>query len=366
MVRTLDGHPAYVPAPLPPELTIDWRMTRQLSEAERAVGKLDGIGRLLPDPAVLIQPFVRREAVLSSRIEGTQASLSDLLIFEAIGAPDSETSDVLEVSNYVRALDYGLRRLPKLPLSLRFIREVHNILMSGVRGGTKMPGEFRTVQNWIGSHGTSIANATYVPPPVMEMREALDAFERYIHAPTELPVLIRASLIHYQFEAIHPFLDGNGRIGRLLVMFLLHMESVLDQPLLYLSAYFERHREEYYRLLLDVTRRGEWSEWISFFLQGVIEQANDAVKRTRTLLDLSHAYRVKLAKSRNLARLSDMIDDLMLRPATTVREVAARLKISYPAAKKNIDKLVRNGILVPFPARKGTVYLAHEIIYAME
>jgi Fic family protein len=362
VVRTLDGAPAFAPGPLPPPVAVNWPTAKLIAEAERATGNLAGIGRLLPDPHILIQPLARREAVLSSRIEGTEASFSDLAVFEAAGRPDSDASDVREVSNYVRALEYGLKRLDKLPISQRFLREVHEILMTGVRGSTKMPGDFRAVQNWIGTPGATLASATYVPPPVAEMHAALDAFERYIHAPSELPTLVRVALIHYQFEAIHPFLDGNGRVGRLLIAFLLNVEHVLEQPLLYLSAYFERHRSDYYRLLLDVSMRGAWAEWIDFFLRGVIEQANDAVHRTRRLLDLTHDYRARLAGSRNLARMSSVVDDLLMNPATTVSAVAAKLRISYPAAKKNVDKLVAERVLMPIRQAKGNVYIAQEII----
>jgi Fic family protein len=362
LIRNSDGSAAFVPAPLPPNLTLTWATTKLLSEAERATGKLAGGGRLLPDPHILIQPFLRREAVLSSRIEGTQASLSDLIVFEASGNPEAERSDVREVWNYVRALEYGLQRLKELPLSQRFIREVHEILMSDVRGGTMTPGEFRTVQNWIGPPGASLATATYVPPPVPEMVEALNALERYIHADSDLPTLIRAALVHYQFEAIHPFLDGNGRLGRLLVMFLLHAEKVLDQPLLYLSAYFERHRAEYYRLLLDVSKRGAWTEWIDFFLRAVIEQANDGVKRTRELLDLARSYRARVRSARNLSRLYAIIDDLLIQPAITIPGLAHEHRMSYPAAKKNVDKLVAHRILERVRIARGSVYIAREVI----
>jgi len=366
LVRTLDGNLAFVPAPLPPKIDIPFELMRRLSDADRAIGTLGGIGRILPNPHLLTNPFLRREAVLSSRIEGTEASATDLALFEAAGSPSSDQSDVREVSNYVIALNYGLERLDDLPLSLRFLREVHAKLMADVRGGDRAPGEFRHVQNWIGPAGSRIDNATYVPPPVQEMHTALDRFERYLHERSPMPVLLRAALIHYHFEAIHPFLDGNGRVGRLLIAFLLHVEKVLDEPLLYLSAFFERHRREYYRRLVEVTMNGAWNEWIDFFLRGVAEQANDAVRRTRELLDLSEGYRRQIAPARNAGVLSSLIDRLFAVPATTISSVAENLKMSYPAAKKNVQKLVALHILTPRRGKRETIYVAEGVLRIIE
>lgn len=366
LVRTLDGHLAFVPSPLPPKITISFELMRRLSEADHAVGTLAGIGRILPNPHLLTHPFLKREAVLSSRIEGTEASATDLALFEAAGSPSTDQSDVREVSNYVVALRYGLKRLDKLPMSLRFLREVHAKLMADVRGGTRAPGEFRHVQNWIGPSGSRIDNATYVPPPVQEMHAALDHFERFLHEPSPMPVLLRVALIHYHFEAIHPFLDGNGRIGRLLIAFLLHIEKVLDQPLLYLSAFFEHHRREYYHRLIEVTTKGAWDEWIDFFLRGVAEQANDAVRRTRELLDLSDSYRRRFASARNAGVLSSLVDRLFAVPATTISSVAADLKMSYPAAKKNVQKLVGLHILTPRRSGRGSIYVAEDVLRIVE
>lgn len=366
LVRTPDGHLAFVPSPLPPKIDIPFELMRRLSEADRAVGTLAGIGRILPNPHLLTHPFLRREAVLSSRIEGTEASATDLALFEAAGSPSSDQTDVREVSNYVDALRYGLKRLDELPLSLRFLREVHGKLMADVRGGTRAPGEFRHVQNWIGPGGSRIDTATYVPPPVQEMHAALDHFERYLHDRSPMPVLLRAALIHYHFEAIHPFLDGNGRVGRLLIAFLLHVENVLDQPLLYLSAFFERHRREYYHRLLDVSMSGAWHDWIDFFLRGVTEQANDAVRRTRDLLDLSDSYRRRLASARNAGVLSLLVDQLFAIPATTISSVAAELQMSYPAAKKNVQKLVGMHILTPRRGKRGSIYVAEDVLRIIE
>ena len=358
---------AFVPAPLPPELDSTWSLINAATVADRSLGMLAGIGRTLPNPELLIQPFVRREAVLSSRIEDTQASLADLALFEAEGQPDSEKSDVREVANYIDALRYGIGRLDELPLSLRFIREVHERLMRDVRGGTRAPGEFRRVQNWIGSPGSSIATASYVPPPANEMLTALDSFEKYLHDDSRLPLLIRAAIVHYQFEAIHPFLDGNGRVGRLLITFLLHTAGILDQPLLYLSAYFERNRSEYYARMLEVSRRGAWLDWIDFFLRGVTEQANDAVVRSKRLLDLWKTYRQRVTSARSSALLLAVIDHLFATPATTVTNIANMFDITYVAAKNNVDKLVTAEILRdPKDGRWPKIYIASELIDALE
>jgi Fic family protein len=366
VVKTSEGAAAFVPSPLPPDLTLSWEMLDGITRAERAVANLRGVGATLPNPHLLIAPFARREAVLSSRIEGTQASVGDLIAFEAAGNPASEGGDVREVSNYVAALDYGIDRLREFPLSLRFIREVHERLMRDVRGGSSSPGEFRNLQNWIGAPGSRIADAKYVPPPVPEMLKALDAFEKFLHAPSHLPALIRFALIHYHFEAIHPFLDGNGRVGRLLITFLFHTEQLLDHPLLYLSGFFETHRSDYYRLLLDVSQRGEWSDWIDYFLRAVAEQANDAVRRASQLLALRQEYRKRTTSARSSALLGAMIDRLFALPGISIAAAAKELKITYPSAKKNVEKLVASGILIePSPGR-NRIYMAREIIAMLE
>lgn len=275
LIRGPQRYWAFVPDPLPPPLSIDWDLARVLSGADRALSELAGLARTLPNPHLLIGPFIRREAVLSSRIEGTQASLSDLFFFEAAypekGLPARESaSDVQEVANYVKALEYALKRVRDLPLSLRLIREVHEILLSGVRGGNWTPGEFRRSQNWIGPPGCTLMEAEFVPPPPHEMMESLSELEKFLHRPSNLPPLVKTALVHYQFEAVHPFLDGNGRIGRLLISLLLRHENLLDQPFLYLSAFFERRRSEYYAKLLDISKSGQWRSWMEFFMQGVL------------------------------------------------------------------------------------------------
>lgn len=349
LVRTLSGHWAFAPNVLPPALRLNWSLVHLLSKADRALGELAGLGRTLPNPYLLIRPFIRREAVLSSKIEGTQASLSDLVLFEiSRGTPSRSQSlpdDVREVSNYVTALETGLDRVNQLPLSLRLLRELHNLLMAGVRGGQFTPGEFRRVQNWIGPPESPIENASYVPPPVDEMNAALHAFEAFLHSKQEIPPLIRLALVHYQFEAIHPFLDRNGRIGRLLLSLTLCLEKLLPHPLLYLSAYFEKHRTQYYQRLLDVSQKGKWEEWIAFFLDGVAEQSLDAIWRAGELLRLRVKFRNTLPSARASTLLLRMVDDLFDYPAVTIQHTAKHLEITARAAGLNIAKLQNAGIL---------------------
>lgn len=366
-IKTPLDYWAFIPNPLPPQLTLTWDLVKHLSEADRALSELAGTARMLPNPHLLIGPFIRREAVLSSRIEGTQASLSDLLFFEASGSVDPKAPDVQEVANYVKAMEYGLARLKKFPLSLRFIRELHERLMHGVRGEHLTPGEFRRSQNWIGLPGCTLTDATYVPPPVKEMEETLSQFEAHLHAPSELPLLIRLAGIHYQFEAIHPFLDGNGRIGRLLITLLLCKEGALSEPLLYLSAFFERNRSEYYRLLLAVSQAGQWSDWISFFLRGVAEQARDAVARSGRLLNLWKHYRNEFQSARSSALQLRLVDQLFAYPAVTATQAAKLLQVTHRSAQLNIDKLIDRGILKEATGKqRNRVFVAFEIVKIIE
>jgi Fic family protein len=353
-------------------------MVRALAEAERALGRLAEVGRWLPNPHLLIRPFVRREAVLSSRIEGTETSLEDLFAYEAQmdmwpalseeqGPKSHAAQDAREVANYVVALEYGLKRLSSLPMSLRLIRELHRNLMSGVRGQTRAPGEFRRVQNHIGPPRCRIEEATYVPPPVPDMTGALTALEKYLRAQTETPSLVRLALIHYHFEAIHPFLDGNGRVGRLLISLLLCAWGLLSEPLLYLSAFFERYRRDYYGLLLGVSQRGEWSPWILYFLRGVRDQADDAIERSNRLSALQQNYRARFGRTRVSARLLIFVDHLFGSPATTVTGAAKTLEITFRAAQRIIDRLVQAGILREITgARRNRLYLAEEILRTID
>jgi Fic family protein len=367
LVKTVDGYWGFAPNPLPPQLEWDAHLISVLSAADRALGRLSGIGQTLPNPHLLIAPFVRREAVLSSRIEGTQSSLSQLYLFEVQRTVEKQVPDVREVANYVRALEYGLDRLASLPVSLRLIRESHERLMEGVRGEDDQPGEFRRDQNWIGAPGCNPGDATYVPPPPNEMTRALHDFEAYLHDRSDLPPLVRVALVHYQFEAIHPFRDGNGRIGRLLITLLLCAEELLVQPLLYLSAFFQRHREEYYARLLAVSQKGQWQEWVTFFLRGIADQAADATQRGRRLLDLHRDFHERCQSKRVSALSLRLIDDLFIYPATTIKRTAASLGVTPRAAQGIVDKLVQAEILSEITGRpRNRVFVAKLIIDAIE
>ena len=365
MVDCVGGYRAYLPAPLPPPMTWDVNLTVALSAADRAIGRLAGEGRRLPNPHLLIQPFVRKEAVQSSRIEGTQATLGELLADEAGAAVERDPADMREVGNYVVALEYGLGRLESLPLSLRLVREMHERLMRGVRGDAATPGEFRRSQNWIGFPGSTLNQATYVPPPPAELMGCLGAWERFLYDET-LPPLVHAAVTHSQFEAIHPFLDGNGRVGRLLITLLLVQRDVLPSPLLYLSSYFEETREEYYARLLGVTARGEWEEWLAYFLRGVALQAQDAVDRIQRLDDLLAGWRRRLSsgQSRTAERALDVLAE---NPFCTVRGLAGRLDVAFTTAQRAIDRLDKAGMVeLVGEARRNRVYCARAILEALE
>lgn len=363
LVRTLERSWAFVPNPLPPRLEFDEKTLRQLSEADRSLGQLAGVGAMLPNPHLLIGSFVRREAVLSSRIEGTIATAQQLVLFQALPTEEPSAPDVREVANYMRALEHGLARLRKLPVSLRLIREIHAILLAGVRGESHRPGEFRTTQNFIGRPGQTIDTARFVPPPVSEMRTALDELERFFHRPSDLPLLVQLALVHYQFEAIHPFVDGNGRVGRLLISLLLCERGLLPQPLLYLSAYLEKHRDAYIDHLLRVSQRGSWIEWVQFFLQGVAEQSQDALLRSRELLTLWKDYRRRVQTRRASALLLRLVDDLFATPALTIGQARKRLGLTYRGAQQNVKKLVQAGILREYTGRpRNRIYIAPEIV----
>jgi len=353
---------AFIPPGLPPAVSFGPELVSALSAADRNLGLLAGAGEWLPNPHLLIRPFIRREAVLSSRIEGTQASVADLVLFEA--SPNATDSpDVHEVANYVRALELGVREDRPLPISQRLIRELHEALMTGVRGAHLTPGEFRTSQNWIGPPGCTLNEATFVPPPPDEMRVALDSFEKYLHQADDLPPLIRLAVIHYQFEGIHPFLDGNGRVGRLLTSLLLHEWRLLPQPLLYLSAYFEKTRPQYYALLLRVSVNGGWEEWIRYFLRGVAEQAADVIERARRLFALREEYRAALHSARSSALPLKLVDYLFEQPAITVGLARSVLEVTPRAARLNVVKLEEAGIIEEYTQRaRNRIYVAREIL----
>jgi Fic family protein len=346
---------AFVPAPLPPEPPVDWGGDRQrlLERALLACGRLDGVTALLPDPDLFLYAYVRREAVLSSQIEGTQSSLSDLLLFELEEAPGVPFDDVVEVSNYVAALEHGLARLRgDFPLSNRLLREVHERLLARGRGADKQPGAFRTSQNWIG--GTRPGNARFVPPPPQQVADCMAGLERFIHATDDgLPTLVRAGLAHVQFETIHPFLDGNGRVGRLLIALMLFDARVLAQPLLYLSLYFKQHRPEYYRLLDAVRQDGDWEVWLDFFLEGVAGTAQSAVDTAHRLLALFHDDTAQVQSlGRAAANALRVFDAFRDRPLATLNALAERTGASYPTVARAVEALERLGIVREITGRK--------------
>lgn len=368
IIYTLQGYNAYVPDNLPPNIEPSWELSNKISVADRALSELAGATRTLPNPHLFINSFLRREAVLSSKIEGTQASLSDLFFFEAAGEQQKQ-SDVQEVINYVKALNFGIKRLNEFPLSIRLLCEVHEKLMQDVRGNESRltPGEIRRSQNWIGKSGSSLIEATYVPPPVEEMKNCLGELEKYLHADSHLPPLVRLALIHYQFEAIHPFLDGNGRIGRLLITLLLIKEQLLTQPILYLSAFFERNRERYYELLLGVSQKGMWQEWIEYFLQGVAEESQDAVVRANLVIDLWTNYRQKLQNERHSVSTLTLLDEIVKTPVMTYKKAQNILGVTNRSARQNVDKLVELGLLREVTERERyKIFVAAEIISILE
>jgi len=367
-VLTQLGYWAFIPNPLPPDISWSSSLVSILSEAERDLSRLSTLISAFPFPSLLIQPFMRNEAVISSRIEGTHASLIDVYAYETAQLSFFErTDDVREVHNYVRAMDYGLERLNTLPISLRMIRELHEKLMEGVRGGALTPGEFRRSQNWIGPMGSTPSTAPYVPPPVEEMHQALDALEKFIHSDTDIPPLIRAAMIHYQFEAIHPFLDGNGRVGRLLMVLLLCEWGLLSQPLLNLSVYIEHYRQAYYDLLLGVSQKGDWEAWLRFFLRGVSEQARESVFRMERLQEIRAKYQPIVEQDRNSSRMAAVIDFLFSRPVLSVRQIADGLGIPFKNAQAFLLKLVQAGVLREITGyARNRIFQADEILRAIQ
>jgi Fic family protein len=365
--RSIDGVDTCVPPNLPPPVNYNATLLGALSAADRAVGQLAGITRTLPNPRLLIRSFISREAVLSSRIEGTVASLSDLFLFEVNSMVEEDVPDVREVANYVRALDHGVSRLRQIPLTLNLVRELHGILMEGVRGSDRRPGEFRKCQNWIGPPRSKIAEARYVPPPPERLEKLLDAFERFINTPNDIPLLVRLAMMHFQFEAIHPFEDGNGRVGRLLISLLLDSERALPHPVLYLSAYFEKFRSDYYDLLLAVSQRGAWDAWITFFLRGVTEQSIDAVERAAQLVSLRNGWARRCQDARTSSLLTRLIDELFLNPFMTVARASTALDVRAQSAQNNINQLVSMNILRELTGRRrNRVYVAADIMKTLD
>ena len=371
LISTVGDEPvrAFVPRPLPPDppLVIGDVMRNALDRALLALGRLDGVTALLPDTRVFLYMYVRKEAVLSSQIEGTQSSLSDLLLFEIKEAPGVPLNDVVEVSNYVAALEHGLSRCKEgFPLSNRLIREIHEVLLRHGRGSDKAPGEFRRSQNWIG--GTRPGNAVFVPPPPDRVKDAMSALELFLHdKPERSSLLIKAALAHAQFETIHPFLDGNGRVGRLLVPLLLCLEGVLREPLLYLSLYFKSHRDRYYELLNAVRIKGEWEAWVEFFLEGVQEMAENAVGSARRLADMMSRDRARIQRLGRVAGSSLQVhQSLQTRPITTLASLAKKTRLTMPTVTKAVQALEDEGIVNEITGRRrGRIYSYREYMDIM-
>jgi Fic family protein len=356
---------AFIPATLPP--VFDWTpgLIRSLSDADRLIGRLAGEGGRLPNPHVLIRPFMRREAVLSSRIEGTQATLGELLAAEAGAVVDRSPEDLREVGNYVVALEHGIAQLHKLPLCVRLIRELHGKLMADVRGDHATPGEFRRSQNWIGKPGSTLATASFIPPPPGEIEPCLAAWEKFLYA-SELPPLVTIALAHYQFEAVHPFLDGNGRVGRLLIALFLIEQKILPAPLLYLSAFFEATRRDYYEGLRGVSERGAWNDWLEYFLLGVARTSQDALSRaTRINVILAQWQRQLAGESTNTPLR--IVDLLAANPFISATGIAGELGVAFTTAQRAIERLERIGIVKQATdAKRDRVYCAQALLDILE
>ncbi|MFN0116886.1 MAG: Fic family protein [Elusimicrobiota bacterium] len=364
-IRHPTGYKAFLPHPLPPKLEWPDSLVRSLSDADRLLGQLAGEGARLPNPHLLIRPFVKREAVYSSRIEGTQATLGELLASEAGTVVERSPHDLREVGNYVVALEYGIKRLNKLPLSLRLVRELHEILMKGVHGQHATPGEFRRSQNWIGPAGCTLINATFVPPPPEELMVCLGEWEKFLHDHS-LPPLVQVALMHYQFESIHPFLDGNGRVGRLLISLFLSERKILPAPFLYLSAFFEATRRDYYRHLFEVSTKGDWNSWLLYFLNGIARQSEDSLRRAQKINTLISEYK-KTALSQNQEKIINSIEMLAVNPYLTVKSLAKYLNAAFTTAQRTIDKLEKMKIVALVDGKKrNRVYCATEILRVLE
>ena len=347
-VQQPEGHSSFIPRPLPPHpaVVIDNEMANLLSKANRALGRLDGSAEILPNPDLFVAMYVRKESVLSSQIEGTQASLQDVLAYEAFHERRRMSVDVQEVVNHVRAMNLGIRRLGPLPVGTQLLREVHQQLLRNVRGKEKWPGEFRRTQNWIGPPGSDISDAVFVPPPASLVQSCMSDLETYMSSDSGTPTLIKCGLVHAQFETIHPFLDGNGRLGRLLVTLLLCKEEVLSRPLLYISAYYKQYREQYYNLLQNVRDTGDWEDWLKFFLTGVWKVSEEAFDTARRIIGLRELHRGLIAAgARSSAKALLLLDKLFYDPLISVADAAEHLNLSYPAASSLVSELERLGLL---------------------
>lgn len=368
-VQQPTGYGAFVPKPLPPDPPLDFddEMLELLSKADRALGRLDGSTEALPNPDLFVMMYVRKEAVLSSQIEGTQASLADVLELEAKVLDPQVPADAAEIVNYVRALNYGIERLDTLPLSLRLLREIHAELLEGTRGHELSPGEFRRSQNWIGPQGCTLSTARFVPPAPDAMHEALGDWEKFLHDERPMPLLVRVGLAHAQLETIHPFLDGNGRMGRLLITFLLYERQALKRPLLYLSHYFKQHRLEYYDRLQSIRDRGDWEGWLRFFLEGVASVANEATDVARRIVALQEEQRTRIQESfgRMTADGLRLYEHLFQHPFLSVTLAQQLAGKGFAGANRLIAQMVGIGILAEVTGRARKRVFVHERYFRM-
>jgi len=348
-IQQLSGYSAFLPAPLPPRpsIKIDDHLVTKISQADRALGRLDGSIQTLPDPDLFVFMYIRKEAVLSSQIEGTQSSLDDLLEAEARLFRARTPSDVAEVVNYVAAMNYGLERLKKLPVSIRLIREIHERLLKGVRGARRRPGELRKSQNWIGPPGSTLIDAVFVPPAPDDVPKALSDLERFLHQQDPMPILIKIGLAHAQFETIHPFLDGNGRVGRLLISFLLCERNILQKPVLYISYFFKQHRDQYYNLLQKIRTTGDWESWLNFFLTAVAEVSNEATEKARRIVSLREKHRRTIIDhfGRTSSAGLKVLESLFSQPIISVKEIANLANVSFSAANQLMSRFEEHKIL---------------------
>ncbi|MSQ22179.1 MAG: Fic family protein [Dehalococcoidia bacterium] len=365
LVPVSNGQMAFVPAPLPRSIAVSNELVYKLDRASQAVAMLAGIGETIPNPHLLILPFVRREAILSSRIEGTQASLSDLFIHEASGRRQAK-GDVNEVINYIAAMGHGIELLVKLPICVRLLNEIHLVLLQGVRGQEQHPGELRNEIVWIGSEHTPISEARYVPPPPDIVRDLMEDLERFANEELKLPPLIQCALLHYQFETIHPYLDGNGRIGRLLITLFLYWKGMLPKPLLYLSAYFERTRINYYDQLLNLSATGDWEAWLNYFFDGVYEQAQDAIRRIRRIREVQDKYKALLLEHHETANALRLVDGLMATSFTSVGTAARILGVTHAGASGILERLRAIGIVTKLENIWPRLYVASELLDAID
>src|SRR3989344_1428754 len=353
---------SFIPNKLPPKFDYNPLLVLALSKADSTLSKLSGAGLLLPNPDLLIIPYLKKEALSSSRIEGTQISLSDYFLSEAKGIT-KEDIEATEVENYLHAIRRTLKEIETKPISIKLIKEMHRILLKGVRGNELLPGNFRPVQNWIGPKNTKIKDATFVPPPKEEVERLIRELIDYLNTYDEMPLLIKCALMHYQFETIHPFCDGNGRIGRALITLYLCKKNKISKPLLYASDYFEKHRREYYDVLLTTNKTGKFENWIKFFLEAIKVQSEDALDRTIKIQELREKYLEKTKNHKQASNLLNVTDTLFLNPFVQINQIALKLNVTYPTAKKAVDNLVKLDILKPLKGiERNNIFVAHEIL----